>query len=134
MKNIKKILNTSVLATQMNSCSFFIVETKLRKKNQKSANFFSLSQYSFKNSIYFNGFRTLKLKFPLQLTTFSSETNFNLKHLDLSTTILLKMKHFVFTDKNIVLFNLKSEKQCINKLGLCLQSTSLALNSLLVLN
>jgi hypothetical protein len=131
MKNIKKILNTNILAAQMNSSSFYIIETKLKKRNQNAVNSFSLSQYSFKNSICFNDFKTLQLKFPLQLTIFSKTTDFNIKHLDPSTTVLVKAKHFVFTDKNVALFNLKNKKNCIHKLGFCLQSTSLALNSLL---
>jgi hypothetical protein len=36
MKNIKKILNTNVLITQINSSSFFILETKLKKKVKKT--------------------------------------------------------------------------------------------------
>ena len=134
MKNIKKILNTNVLATQINSSFFFILETKLTKKSQKNGNSFSLSQYAFKNSACFNNFKTLKFKFPLQLTIFSDKTVFDIRNLDSSSIILLKMKHFVLTDKNIVLFNLKNEKHCINKLAFCLQSTSQALNSLLAFN
>jgi len=134
MKNIKKILNTNVLVTQINSSSFFILETKLKKKSQKNVNSFSLSQYAFKNSVCFNNFKTLKFKFPLQLTVFSDKAAFDIKNLDSSSIILLKMKHFVLIDKNIGLFNLKNEKQCINKLAFCLQSTSQGINSLLALN
>ena len=134
MKNIKKILNTSVLVTQINSSSFFILETKLKKKGQKNANSFSLSQYVFKNSACFNNFKTLQFKFPLQLTVFSDKPAFDITNLDSSSIILLKMKHFVLIDKNIELFNLKSEKHCINKLAFCLQSTSQALYSLLAFN
>jgi len=134
MKNIKKILNTNVLVTQINSSSFFILETKLKKKSQKNVNSFSLSQYAFKNSVCFNNFKTLQFKFPLQLTVFSDKAAFDIKNLDSSSIILLKMKHFVLIDKNIGLFNLKTKKHCINKLAFCLQSTSQAINSLLALN
>ena len=132
---MKKILNTNVLVTQVNSSSFFILETKLKKKiKKKNVNSFSLSQYAFKNSACFNNFKTLQFKFPLQLTVFSDTAAFDIKNLDSSSTILLKMKHFVLIDKNIGLFNLKNEKYCVNKLAFCLQSTSQALNSLLALN
>jgi NAD-dependent DNA ligase len=134
MKNIKKILNTNVLITQINSSSFFILETKLKKKSQKNVHSFSLSQYAFKNSVCFNNFKTLQFKFPLQLTFFSDKAAFDIKNLNSSSIILLKMKHFVLIDKNIGLFNLKNEKHCINKLAFCLQSTSLATNSLLAMN
>ena len=134
MKNIKKILNTNVLVTQINSSSFFILETKLKKKSQKNVNSFSLSQYAFKNSVCFNNFKTLQFKFPLQLTVFSDKAAFDIKNLNSSSIILLKMKHFVLIDKNIGLFNLKNEKHCINKLAFCLQSTSQVINSLLALN
>ena len=66
MKNIKKILNTNILANQMNSSLFFILEIKLKNKNKKGSNSSSLSQYAFKNSPYFKVLKTLDLKFPLQ--------------------------------------------------------------------
>jgi len=131
MKNIKKILNTNILANQMNSSLFFILEIKLKNKNKKGSNSSSLSQYAFKNSPYFKVLKTLDLKFPLQLTTFTNSNSFNAKTIDFSNTVLLKVKHFVFMDKNINLFELKNEKTCINKIAFCLQGTVRALKGLL---
>jgi hypothetical protein len=131
MKNIKKILNTNILANQMNSSLFFILQMKLKNKNEKSANSYSLSQYTFKNSSYFKLLKTLELKFPLQLTTFANPISFNTKTIDFSNTVLLKIKHFVFIDKNLVLFELKNEKMCMNKIAFCFQGTLFALNGLL---
>jgi hypothetical protein len=131
MKNIKKLLNTNILATQMNSSVFFILETKFKKNSQKSVNSFSLSRHAFKNSSYFKSFKTLEFKFPLQLTLLERTSEYSPKNGDSSSLILLKNKHFVFTDKNLLLFSLKNEKSCINKLAFSLQSTARVFNNLL---
>ena len=131
MKNIKKILNTNILASQMTSSLFFILETKLKKKKKNDLNSFHLSQYAFKNSSYFKLFKTLELKFPLQLTFFSNAADFNNKSIDSFTTVLLKTRHFIFTDKNLMLFSLKNEKICLIKIAACLQSGTRAFNALL---
>jgi hypothetical protein len=128
MKNIKKTLNTNILETQINSSFLFILETKLKKKSIRNS--ISVSKYAFKKSFFFKQMEELHLKFPLQLTTFSDLDQ--LKNIDLSHAILLKQKHFLFTDTNFFLLKIKDEKLCIAKLSFCFQHTTQALNNLLV--
>ncbi len=128
MKHIKKTLNINILETQINSSFLFILETKL-KKDKSIRNSISISKYAFKKSFFFKQIEQLHLKFPLQLTTLSSVNETN--NIDFSNVVLLKQKHFVFTDKNFSLLKMKNETFCIAKLSLCLQQTTQALNNLL---
>lgn len=128
MKNIKKLLNTNIIENQINSSFFFVLETRLQSKNSKNG--VSISQNIFKKSSYFKKFDSLKVKFPLQLTTFKNKETFNEYTRDPSNAILFKSNNFLFSDKNFSLLKLFNDKHCSNKLAFSLQQSILSIKSL----